>query len=90
MSYNPAQIYGLAPEKGEIRVGADADLVAVDMDLVRTFRKEEILSKSKWSPYCGMTLKGWPVMTVVRGEIVYRDGRITGKLGHGKYIKRKK
>ena len=90
MSYNPAQIYGLAPEKGEIRVGADADLVAVDMDLVRTFRKEEILSKSKWSPYCGMTLKGWPVMTVVRGEIVYCDGRITGKLGHGKYIKRKK
>ena len=37
-----------------------------------------------------MTLKGWPVMTVVRGEIVYCDGRITGKLGHGKYIKRKK
>lgn len=90
MSYNPAKIYGLAPQKGEIRVGADADLVAVDMDLVKTFREEDILSKSKWSPYCGMTLKGWPVMTVVRGEIVFRDGKIVGKLGHGKYIKRKK
>lgn len=90
MSYNPAQIYGLAPEKGEIRIGADADLVAVDMELVKTFQKEEILSKSKWSPYCGMTFKGWPVMTVVRGEIVCQDGRITGKLGYGKYVKRKK
>ncbi len=90
MSYNPAQIYGLAPQKGEIRFGADADLVAVDMELVKTFREEDILSKSKWSPYCGMTFKGWPVMTVVRGEVVYQNGRITGRLGHGNYLKRRK
>ena len=89
-SYNPSRVYGLAPEKGEIRIGADADLVAVDMKLVKTYRKEDIHSKSKWSPYCGITLKGWPVLTVVRGEVVCRNGEITGKLGHGNYIKRKK
>ncbi len=89
-SYNPSRIYGLSPQKGAIRIGADADLVAVDLNLIKTYRKEDIHSKCKWSPYCGMTFKGWPVMTVVRGEIVYKNGKIVGKLGHGNYIERKK
>lgn len=89
-SYNPSRIYGLSPQKGSIRIGADADLVAVDLNLTKTYQKEDIHSKCKWSPYCGMTFKGWPVMTVVRGEIVYQNGEIVGKLGHGNYIERKK
>ena len=60
------------------------------MDLVKTYSVEDIQSKSKWSPYCGMTLKGWPVVTVVRGEMVYDHGKIVGKLSHGQLIERKK
>ena len=89
-SYNPARIYGLYPRKGVIQIGSDADFVAVDMQKVKTYGVEDIHSKSKWSPYCGMTLQGWPFMTVVRGETVYQDGKIVGKLGHGQYIARKK
>ena len=89
-SYNPAHIYGLYPRKGALQIGADADFVVVDMDLEKTYQVEDIHSKSKWSPYCGMTLKGWPVMTVVRGEVVYDHGQIFGTLGHGQLIERKK
>lgn len=89
-SYNPSHIYGLYPQKGVLQIGSDADFVVVDMDLEKTYSVEDIQSKSKWSPYCGMTLRGWPVVTVVRGEVVYDHGKIVGKLGHGRLIERKK
>ena len=89
-SYNPGQIYGLAPKKGMIQVGSDADFTIVDMDLEKTYKKEDIKSKCPWSPYVGITFKGWPVMTVVRGAIVYRDGMVVGKLGYGEYVARPK
>jgi len=89
-SYNPARIYGLDYCKGRIEVGCDADLVLLDMDLEKTFTTEDILSKAKWSPYTGMSFKGWPVRTLVRGVTIYRDGVIIGEKGYGRYIPRKK
>ena len=76
--------------KGKIEVGFDADLVLLDMELKKAYTKESILSKAKWSPYEGMTFHGWPVLTLVRGAVVARDGRIVGKPEHGRYIPRKK
>lgn len=89
-SYNPAKIYGLSYRKGSIAVGKDADLVVLDMGLKKTFSKDEILSKAKWSPYVGKQFQGWPVMTIVRGKIVAQDGNILGSPGWGVYIQRKK
>lgn len=89
-SYNPAKIYGLSYCKGSISVGKDADLVVVDMDRIKTFTKEEILSKSKWSPYVGKQFHGWPVMTLVRGKVVTKEGKLVSSPGWGRYIERKK
>ncbi|MDF2523063.1 MAG: hypothetical protein K0R31_704 [Clostridiales bacterium] len=89
-SHNPAKIYGIYPQKGSIQVGTDADFTIVDMNLIRTYQEKDIKSKCKWSPYIGMTLKGWPVMTIVRGKVIYKNGDIVGNSGYGKYIPRKR
>jgi len=89
-SYNPAKIYGLYPHKGVIQPGADADLTIVDMDLEKTYMAETSKSKANWSPYFGRKFKGWPIMTVVRGEVVYNNEQIMVEAGYGKYIARQK
>lgn len=89
-SYNTARIYGLAPEKGTMTPGTDADLTIVDMHLLKSITSADLKSKCKWSPYIGIPLKGWPVMTIVRGKVVYDHGTITGQKGYGKYLKRPK
>ena len=51
-------------------------------------RAEELASYSDYTPYEGWTLKGWPVLTMVRGDVVMRDGKIVGKKGYGQYLRR--
>ena len=87
-SANPAKIYGLAPVKGEIKPGSDADLTIVDMQKEEIYNAEDGPSKCSWSPYAGMTFRGWPVMTVVRGEIVASNGEVKVAPGHGDYVPR--
>ncbi|MDD3222753.1 MAG: amidohydrolase [Clostridia bacterium] len=89
-SKNTARIYGLSPDKGTITPGTDADFTIVDMNLKKSIKSEELKSKCKWSPYEGVELKGWPVMTIVRGKVVYDHGKIAGEAGYGKYVQRKK
>lgn len=66
----PARIWGLVG-KGRIAVGYDADLVLVDPNRTRVIRDDEQFTKSKWSPWDGVELKGWPVQTFVGGESVF-------------------
>jgi dihydroorotase len=73
MCEGPARLYGMAG-KGSIKAGYDADLVLVDMKAERTVRNGHLQTKVNWSPYHGWNLKGWPVMTLVRGNIVYQEG----------------
>lgn len=87
-SYNPARMYGIYPQKGSLRVGADADLIVVDMDKEQALTEADLKVKCGWSPYCGISLKGWPVVTVVRGEVVAKAGEIVGEQGFGKQAKR--
>ena len=73
-SENPAKIYNL--NKGKIAEGYDADLVVIDMNLKKEVKNEELLTKCKWSPFNGKLLKGWPIMTIVRGNVIYSDNKI--------------
>ena len=84
--YNPAQIYGLAPQKGVIEVGADADLVIVDLDKEARVTHTDIHSLTDYSNYEGWMLKGWPVLSMVRGNILMEDGEIVGRAGTGRYM----
>lgn len=75
---HPAKIFGLK-NKGQIESGFDADIVVVDMDIEREVEREGLLTKCGWSPYEGLTFKGWPVMTFVNGELVFEGGKIVGR-----------
>ncbi len=80
-SENPARIFGIK-NKGRIEIGYDADLTIVDMKKEKRVRDEELFTKCGWSPFNGWKLKGWPIMTILRGNLVFRDGeieRIRGK-----------
>ena len=87
-SHNPARIFGMSARKGGIFVGADADLTIVDLDRVREVVPDELGSYSDYSLYEGWKMRGWPVLTMVRGVVVMRDGEITGPAGHGEYLAR--
>lgn len=76
LSSNAARVYNM-PGKGAIAVGHDADLVVVDPHLERVVDAGELGSFADYSPFEGMKLKGWPVLTFVRGRKVMADGKIT-------------
>ncbi|HEX5850379.1 MAG TPA: dihydroorotase family protein [Rubrobacter sp.] len=84
---NPARAYGLAPRKGSIAVGADADLAIVDMDETHPVTTERLLSAQEYTPFEGMGLTGWPVRTILRGETVFANGEPVGEPS-GTYLKR--
>lgn len=69
----PIDAYGLT-EKGALEIGKDGDLVLVDPNITRPLPLEWLKSRAGYSPYVGMELAGWPHLTVLRGEVVYRDG----------------
>lgn len=73
----PARVWGIVG-KGRIAVGYDADVVLVDPEMQRTIVNEQQWTKSKWSPWAGETLKGWPIMTWVGGNKVYANGKVDG------------
>lgn len=75
MCENPAHVYKVKG-KGLVQEGYDADLVVVDMDLEREVRNEDLHTKCGWSPYAGRVLKGWPVMTFVRGQLGMENGKV--------------
>jgi dihydropyrimidinase len=87
-STNPARIFGLYPKKGAIRAGSDADVVLWDPGRAGVVSAAADLSKSDYSVYEGWAVTGWPVMTIRRGEVVYENGRVTGRAGSGRLISR--
>ncbi len=77
-SKNPARIFGIQ-NKGIIKEGYDADLVVVDMNMEKEVKHREQFTKCKWSPYNGWKLKGWPVLTIVNGDIVFKNRQIVAE-----------
>ncbi len=87
-STNPAKLFGLYPHKGTIAVGSDADLAIWDPNLTKPIRDEDVLSNGKFSIFSGWKVTGWPVITIRRGEVVYKDGKILAAAGSGRLAPR--
>ncbi len=87
-SYNPSVRHRLFPKKGTLAVGADADLVVVDIDAEKEVTTAALHSAQDYTPFEGMKLKGWPETTVVRGRVVFEGGKVVGEPGWGRYQSR--
>ena len=85
MAYNPARLFGLAPTKGSIQVGADADLVIVDMETEKVVGPDVTQSEFV-SAFEGVPLRGWPTLTMRRGDVIYRDGQVLAEPGSGQVV----
>jgi len=87
-SKNAAQIFGMYPQKGNLDKGADADIVMIDLKKEKKVSSDLFGGFSDYIVYEGMKLKGWPVKTMVRGQLVSENFEVIGNLGHGKFVER--
>lgn len=76
-SAGPARLFGLRG-KGRLAAGYDADLTLVDLAERRVIEDDWIASKSRWTPFAGRSVTGWPRATIIRGRIVMRDDELLG------------
>ena len=74
-SHGPQRIFGLRG-KGRIAVGYDADFAIVDLKRRATITNAQQASRAGWTPYDGVTVTGWPVGTIVRGQVAMWEGEI--------------
>ncbi|MBI2975447.1 MAG: dihydropyrimidinase, partial [Chloroflexi bacterium] len=85
----PARIFGLYPRKGTLAPGADADIVIFDPDREVTLSRAVLHERTDYTPYEGLALRGYPVMTVARGRVLVEDGKFVGAGGRGRFLARK-
>jgi dihydroorotase len=74
----PARLFGLIG-KGSIRLGYDADFTLVDLKAKRTITNQWMASRCGWTPFDGMSVTGWPMATIVRGNVVMYEGQLQGQ-----------
>ena len=83
----PARIFGFA-HKGRLLPGYDADVVVFDPAREFTIRPDSLHETAGWTPYDGLTLRGWPSHTISRGEVIVEEGRWQGQAGRGRFVAR--
>lgn len=82
----PAKAYGLHPRKGTVAIGSDADLVIWDHREV-TLTNSMLHHAVDYTPYEGMTLKAWPGLTMLRGQVVWDGTTFTPPRGGGQFLR---
>jgi dihydropyrimidinase len=87
LSTGAAKIFGLYPEKGSLKPGTDADLVIFDPDHKVTISNKQQHTAAAYTPYHNFEVKGYPVMTISRGEIIVENDTFVGNKGIGRFIK---
>lgn len=87
MSTNPARTFGL-PNKGTLDPGTDADIILFDPEQTETISAEDNASKADYSIYDGRAITGHVTTTLVRGEVIAKDGEVLGEPGYGEFIQR--
>ena len=75
LCFSPAKIYNIA-SKGKIEIGYDGDFTIVDLNAKRTISKDWLSSKCGWSPFEGVEVVGWPMGTIIRGNIVMQEDEL--------------
>ncbi len=85
---NPAKIFGLYPRKGTIAVGSDADIILWDPEKEHTISAETHHMNTDYNVYEGMTVKGWPVRTMLRGKSIVVGDDWHGEQGSGSFLRR--
>jgi dihydropyrimidinase len=88
LSTRPARLFGLAPRKGMIAVGADADLVIFDPDYRGTLSAHTQHTNNDYNGFEGFAIEGRPSVVTVRGRIQVRDGAFVGEPDRGRMLRR--
>ena len=88
LSTNPAKIMGLAPRKGAIQIGADADLAIIHPTRTMTVSPTSMETNADWSPFDGWELAGFSRTTLSRGEVIVDDYKVVGNAGRGQWLPR--
>lgn len=86
-STNPSRIFGCYPRKGTIAVGSDADIVIYDPGKNFVVTKEKMHSNVDYTIWEGTELTGYPIMTISKGKVIYKDETFVGTPGWGKFVK---
>ncbi|WP_200845138.1 dihydropyrimidinase [Roseomonas sp. 18066] len=87
-SANAAKLFGLQGRKGSLAPGADADLVLWNPDAERSIRQADLHHAIDYTPWEGFAVKGWPQVTIRRGEVAVRDGEVLAQPGSGRFLAR--
>lgn len=85
----PAKLFGLYPQKGNLNVSADADLVIYDPDKQWMINAKSHHMNVDYNIFEGLKITGKPEYVLSRGEIIFQNNEINAEPGRGKYIKRK-
>jgi dihydropyrimidinase len=84
----PARVFGLWPAKGNLRPGADADVVVWNPTRRQSLAASALHMAVDHSPYEDVTVAGWPELVIARGDVVARDGAYVGDPARGRYVAR--
>ncbi|MGI9475655.1 MAG: amidohydrolase family protein, partial [Hyphomicrobiaceae bacterium] len=84
----PARVYGLGGRKGTIAIGADADIAVWDPGRKVTLSDEMVHDNTRYTPFAGREVTGWPVTVLRRGEVIVDNGTITAAPGSGQHLAR--
>lgn len=87
-STNAAKIFGMYPKKGTLEKNSDADITMIDLKMKKKVSPDLFGGFSDYVVYDGWELTGWPVKTIVRGELIAENFEVIGKLGYGKMVVR--
>ena len=84
-SANAAKIFGLYPRKGAIAAGSDADVAIIDPSIRKRLSLDD-LHLDDYSVWEGWEIHGWPVTTILRGNVMVEEGKLLGTAAHGQLI----
>jgi dihydropyrimidinase len=87
VSTNAAKIFGMYPQKGVIAPGSDADLVIIDPEKKHSLNAADLHQGTDLSVYEGMEVTGWPVATILRGQVIVENDDFVGKFGYGQFVR---